>query len=67
MAIQVVGTYRREYLKKHGTPPNTLGLELTLDTDLTKRATDKVNRRAKDRAAAQYSLNLNEPNQPRTT
>jgi hypothetical protein len=31
MAVNVVTTYRDHYRKKHGGPPNPLGLEHTLD------------------------------------
>jgi len=65
MAIKVVETYRRHYYKKHGTPPNTLGLAHTLDPDLARKATNRVNRLAKDRNVGQFSLNLDEPEQPR--
>lgn len=65
MAIQVVETYRRDYFKKHGTPPNTLGLQHTLDPNLARKATNKVNHRAIDRTDGQYSLDLDEPEQPR--
>ncbi len=45
MAIQAVATYRSNYLKKLGSPPNPLLLERTLNEDLAKRKTAVVNRK----------------------
>lgn len=42
LACQVVGTYRQNYLKKHGAPPNPLLLAGTLDEDLVRRSTHAV-------------------------
>lgn len=42
MARQVVSTYRKEYMKKHDVPPNSLGLNLPLDRAEIKRATDQI-------------------------
>lgn len=66
MAIQVTGTYRRDYLKKHGSAPNPLGLLYTPDPDLAKMATERVNRRTKDMLVSQLRLDLDEPIEPRT-
>lgn len=37
MACQAVGTYRNNYLNKHGSPPNPLCLKGTLDQNLIKK------------------------------
>jgi len=42
MAIQVVETYRRTYLKRHGQAPNPLLLAGTLNPDLARKRTDKI-------------------------
>lgn len=39
MACKVVATYRRNYLKKHGSPPNPLLLTQTLDENLERLRT----------------------------
>ncbi len=45
MAWRAVATYRRNYLKKHGTEPNPLILTGTLDDDLARKRTRTVGRR----------------------
>lgn len=45
MAIQVVETYRRRYMKKHGQAPNPLGLQGTLNPDLARKQTRLINRK----------------------
>jgi hypothetical protein len=45
MAIQAVETYRRSYFKKHGSPPNPLLLERTLNEDLAKKKTRVINQK----------------------
>jgi hypothetical protein len=44
-AWKAVATYRKNYVKKHGSPPDPLGLGGEISPELLKRATDKVNKR----------------------
>jgi len=45
MAISAVGTYRKNYLKEHGSPPNPLLLERTLNEKLARRKTKAINQK----------------------
>ena len=59
MACKTVATYRRNYLKKHGTPPNPLCLSKTLDENLVrKKIKQKINHPLYQH---QLKLNLDEP------
>jgi len=56
MAIKVVETYRKKYVEKHGSPPNSLGLMHTLDARLIEKKTIQVNKKAKERITGQIEF-----------
>ena len=63
MAIQVVETYRSNYMDEHGQPPNPLCLQGTLDPVIGNAFTKKINLRIRD-DFRQMNLELPKPSEP---
>ncbi|MES2749352.1 MAG: hypothetical protein V4606_03090 [Patescibacteria group bacterium] len=59
MACDVVATYRKNYLKEYGQPPNPLCLTGTLNENLIKKI--MLKRRKYPAFTEQYKLELDEP------
>lgn len=58
MAIQLVTTYRDNYLAEHGSPPNSLEVEHQLDQSLVRKKTEAVNRKALERITGQSAFDF---------
>ncbi len=56
MAIRVVETYRRNYLKKHGMPPPAWMRTRSFDPQLLLEKTEQINQKVRDRLSGQLSL-----------
>ncbi len=61
LAARVVGTYRRNYLARHGTAPNPLLLQGTLDENLVRRSTLDVLRSKYGEALALQGVGTETP------
>jgi len=56
MACKIVETYRKNYMTKHGNPPNALGLPTASNTIIHRKKTEETNRKISEALTGQKEL-----------